>query len=110
MYSIHIEGKSFVAERLIRTLKNTIYKYMTSISRKVHIDKLGIVNKYNNAYHSTVKVNPVDIKSNTYIDSGKEINEKDPKFETGDHVRISKYKSVFAGRLCSKLVWRSFCD
>ena len=76
MYSIHIEGKSFVAERLIRTLKNTIYKYMTSISRKVHIDKLDIVNKCNNAYHSTVKVNPVDIKSNTYIDSGKEINEK----------------------------------
>ena len=104
MYSIHIEGKSCVAERLIRTLKNTIYKYMTSISRKVHIDKLDIVNKCNNAYHSTVKVNPVDIKSNTYIDSGKEINEKDPKFETGDHVRISKYKSVFAGRLCSKLV------
>ena len=104
MYSAHIEGKSVAAERLIRTLKNTIYKYLTSISKKVYIDKLDLVNKCNNAYHSTVKVNPVDIKSKTYIDSGKAINEKDPKFETGDHVRISKYESVFAKRLCSKLV------
>ena len=104
MYSAHIEGKSVAAERLIRTLKNTIYKYLTSISKKVYIDKLDLVNKCSNAYHSTVKVNPVDIKSKTYIDSGKEINEKDPKFETGDHVRISKYESVFAKRLCSKLV------
>ena len=76
MYSAHIEGKSVAAERLIRTLKNTIYKYLTSISKKVYIDKLDLVNKCSNAYHSTVKVNPVDIKSKTYIDSGKEINEK----------------------------------
>ena len=54
MYSTHNEGKSVVAERFIRTLKNTVYKYMTSISRNVYTDKLdNIVNKYNNPYHRT---------------------------------------------------------
>ena len=49
---IHSKGKSVVAEKFIRTLKDTIYKYMTSISKNVHIDKLDdIVNKYNNTYH-----------------------------------------------------------
>ena len=66
MYSTHNEGKSVIAERFIRTLKNKIYKYMTSISKNVYIDKLDdIVNKYNNAYHSTIKLKPVDVKSNT---------------------------------------------
>ena len=70
---------------------------MTPVSKNVYIDKLGdIVNKYNNAYHSTIKIKPVDIKSNTYIDSSKEINNKDPKFKIGDIVRISKYKNIFA--------------
>ena len=56
MYSIHNEGKSFVAERFIRTLKNRIYKYMTSVSKNVYIDKLDdTVNKYNNKFHSTIK-------------------------------------------------------
>ena len=64
---------------------------MTSISKNLYIDKLDdILNKYNNAYHSAIKMKPVDVKSNTYIDSGKEINEKDPKFKIGDNVRISK--------------------
>ena len=54
MYSTHNEGKSFVAYRFIRTLKNKIYKYMTSISKNIDIDKLDdIVNKYNNTYHET---------------------------------------------------------
>ena len=89
MYSTHNEGKSAVAERFIRTLKNKIYEYMTSVSKNVYIDKLDdIVNKYNNTYHSTIKMKPVDIISNTYIDSSKEINEKDPKFKIGDTVRI----------------------
>ena len=97
MYSIHNEGKSVVAERFIRTLKTKIYKYMTSISKNVYIDKLDdIVNKYNNTYHSTIKMKPVDVKSNTYINSSKEINDKNPKFKVGDNVRISKYKNVFA--------------
>ena len=70
---------------------------MTSISKNVYIDKLDdIVNKYNNTYHSTIKMKPVDVKSNTYIDSSKEINDKDPKFKIGDIVRISKYKNIFA--------------
>ena len=75
MYSTNNEGKSVIAERFIRTLKNKIYKYMTSISKNVYIDKLDdIVNKYNNTYHSTIKMKPVDVKSSTYIDSSKEIN------------------------------------
>ena len=79
MYSTHNEGKSVVAERFIRTLKNKIYKYMTSVSKNVYFDKLDdIVNKYNNIYHNTIKMTPVDVKSSTYIDSSKEINEKDP--------------------------------
>ena len=67
MYSMHNEGKSVVAERFIRTLKNKIYKFMTSISKKIYIDKLDdIVNKCNNTYHRTIKMKPVDVKSNTH--------------------------------------------
>ena len=97
MYTIHKEGKSVVAERFIRTLKTKIYKYMTSISKNVYIDKLDdIVNEYNNTYHRTVKMKPVDVKYNTYINFRKEVNDKDPKFKVADHVRISKYKNIFA--------------
>ena len=92
MFSTHNEGKSVVAERFIKNLKNKICKYMTSISKNAYIDKLDdIVNKYNNKFHSTIKMKPVDIKSNTYIVSNKEINEKYSKFKIGDTVRISKY-------------------
>ena len=70
---------------------------MISISKNVYINKLGdIVNKYNNSYHSTIKMRPIDVKSNIYIDSSKEINNKDTKFKIGDIVRISKYKSIIA--------------
>ena len=63
MHSTHNEKKSVVAERFIRTLKNKIYKYVTSISKNVCIDKLDdIVDKYNNAYHRTIKMKPVDVK------------------------------------------------
>ena len=97
MYSIHNEGKSVIAERFIRTLKNKIYKYMTTISKNVYIDKLDdIVDEYNNTYHKTIKMKPVDIKDNTYTDFEKEVNDKDPKFKVGDYVRISKYKDIFA--------------
>ena len=97
MYSTQNEGKPVVAERFIRTLKNKIYKYRTSLSKNVCIDKLDdIVDKYNNTYHSTIKIKPVDVKSNTYIESSKEINNKNPKFEIGDIVRISRYKNIFA--------------
>ena len=74
MYSIHNEGKSVVVERLIRTLKNKIYKYMTSISKNVNTDKLDyIFDKCNNKYHSAIKMKPVNVKSSTYIDSSKKI-------------------------------------
>ena len=70
---------------------------MDSISKNVYIDKLhDIVNKYNNTYHRTIKIKPVDVKSSTYIDSSKEINYEDTKFKIGDIVRISKYKNIFA--------------
>ena len=69
MYSTNNEGKSVIAERFIRTLKNKIYKYVTSVSKNVYIDKLDdIVKKYNNTYHRSIKMKPVDIKNNTYID------------------------------------------
>ena len=97
MYLTHNKEKSVVTERFIRTLKNKIDKYMTSISKNVYIDKLDdIVNKYNNTYHRTIKMKLVDVKLSTYIDSSKEINDKDPKFKIGDIVRISKYKNIFA--------------
>ena len=70
---------------------------MISISKNVHIDKLDdIMNNYNNAYHSTIKMKPADVKSNTCIQSSKEINDRDLKFETGDIVKISKSKNIFA--------------
>ena len=97
MYLTNNEGKSVVAERFIRTLKNKIYKYITSISKNVYIDKLDdVVRKYNNTYHTSIKMKPVDVKDNTYIDFKKEVNDKNPKFKVGDHVRISKYKNIFA--------------
>ena len=63
MYSIHNEGKSVVAERFIRTLKTKIYKYMTSVSKNVYIDKADdIVDEYNNTYHRTIKMKPDDVR------------------------------------------------
>ena len=91
IYSIHNEEKSVVAERFIRTLTTKIYKYMTLVFKNVYIDKLDdIVDEYNNTYHRTIKMKPVDVKDNTYIDFKKEVNDKDPKFKVGDHVIISK--------------------
>ena len=70
---------------------------MTSVSKNVYIDKLDdIVNEYNNTTHRTTKIKPIDVKDNTYIDFGKEVNDNDRKFKVGDHVRISKYKNTFA--------------
>ena len=96
MCSIHNEGKQVVADRSIRNLKTKICKFMTSISKNVYIDKLNdVVNEYNNIYHRTIKMKPVDVEDNTYINSmeqhgSKEVDDKDPKFKVGDHVRISK--------------------
>ena len=91
------KGKSIVAERFIRTLKSQIYKHMTSISKNVYIDKLdNIMDEYNNPYHTTIKMKPIDVKDNTYINTDKEINDEYPKFKVGVRVRISKYKNIFA--------------
>ena len=77
MYSTHNEEKSVIAERFIRTLKNKIYKYMTSVSKDVYIDKLDvIVDEYNKTKHRTIKMKPFDVKDN--------------------HVRISNYKNIVA--------------
>ena len=97
MYSTHNGRKFIIAEGFIRTLKSKIYKYMTRVSKNVYIDKLDdIVNKYNNTYDSTTKKKLADVKSSTYINSSKEVDNRDPKFRIGDIVRISKYKNIFA--------------
>ena len=96
MYSTYNEGKSVVAERFIRTLKNKLYKHMTAIGKNVYYDVLDdVVNKYNNTKHSTIKMKPIDVGNNkrVYID---EHNEKRSRFKVGDRVRISKFKNIFA--------------
>ena len=111
VHSTHNKGKSVVTERFIRTLKNKIYKYMTSLSKNVCIDKLdNIVNKYNNAYHGVIKMKLVDVKTSIYIDFNKEINKEGPKFKVGYYVKNIEIQKYFCKRLCSKLVRRSFCD
>ena len=73
-----------------------MYKYMTSLSKNAYIGKLNdIVNEYNDTYHRTIKMNPADVKSSTYIDFGLENNDKDPKINIGDHVRKSKHNKIF---------------
>ena len=106
MYSTHNEGKPVVAERFIRTLKSKIYKYMTSISKNVYIGKLdNIVNQYNNTYHRTIKIKPIDVKDNTYININKEVNDKNPKFKVVDHLRISNYKNICAKGIKNTIPW-----
>ena len=69
----------------------------SNIKTNLYIDKLDdIVKEYNNTYHTSIKMKPVDVKDNTYIDFKNESNDKNPKFKIGDHVRISKYKNIFA--------------
>ena len=97
MYSTYNEGKSVVAERFIRALKNKLYKHMTATGKKVYYNVLDdVFNKYNNTKHSTIKMKPIDVGDNNkrvYID---EHNEKDSRFKVGDRVRISKFKNIFA--------------
>ena len=97
MYSTNNEGNSVVAEMFIRTLNTKIYKYMTSTSKDVYIDKLDeIVNNHNNTYHGTIKINPVDLNPSMYIDFNKENNKEGRTLIVGDSVSISKYKNIFA--------------
>ena len=93
LYSRKNEGIPVFALKNIRTLKNKIYKCMTSISKNKYIDKLDdIVNKCNNTYHSTIKMKSVDVKSSPCIDFDKKNNKKDPKFKFGNNNRILKCK------------------
>ena len=97
MYSRYNQGKSVVAERFNRTLKNKISKHMTAISKNVYFDMLDdIVNKYNNTVHRAIKMKPIDVMGDSYVEYNENPNKKDPKFKVGDHVRISKYKNIFA--------------
>ena len=103
MYSTFNEGKSVVAERFIRTLKNKLYKHMTAINKNVYYDVLDDVNN-NNTKHNTIKMKPKDVKNDTtksnavarnnrvYID---EHNKKSARYNVGDRVRISKFKNIF---------------
>ena len=96
MYSTYNKGKSVVAERFIRTLKNKIFKHMTAISKNVYFDVLDdIVNKYNNTIHRNIKMKPIKITYESYAEYNEDSNETDPKFKVIDHVRISKYKNNF---------------
>ena len=77
--------------------ENLLLLKTTLASKNLYINKLDdIVCEYNNTYHRTIKMKPVDVKDNTYIDFKKEVEDKDPKFKVGDHVRVSKYKNIFA--------------
>ena len=89
--------QSVVAERFIRTLKNKIYKHMAAVSKNVYVDVLDdIVNKYNNTFHRTIKIKPIDVKSNIYAEYNVDSNKQSSKFNAGEHVIVSKYKKFFA--------------
>ena len=96
MNSTYDEGKSIVAERFIRTLKNKISKHMTAISKNVYFDVLDdIINKYNNTVHKIIKMKPIDVTDDSYAEHNENFNKKDPKFKVGGNVRISKYENIF---------------
>ena len=81
----------------LRTLKSKIFKHMTAVSKNVYFDALDdIVNKYNNTVHRSIKMKLIDVTSDSYAEYNEGSNEKDPQFKVGDHVRISKYKNIFA--------------
>ena len=85
IYSTHNEGKSVVAERIVRTLKSKIYKYITVASKILCINKLdGTVDKYNKTYHRTIKIKLAGVNLGVCIDDGVGHNDKDPKFKVGD--------------------------
>ena len=97
MYSTFNEGKSVAAKRFIKTLKNRIYKHMITVVKNVYFNVSNdIVDKYNNTYHSSIKMKPKGVSDNVFVEYSEKSNEKDPKFKIGDHVRISKYKNIFS--------------
>ena len=96
MYSTFNEGKSVIAERFIRTLKNKLYKHMTASGKNVCYGVLDdVVNKYNITKHSTIKMKPIDVKNNKRLHIN-DHNEKDRRFKVSNRDRISKFKNIFA--------------
>ena len=94
-YLTHNEGK--LLENFLEPIKSKTYKYVTSISKNVYIDKLDdIVNKCNDRYHNTIKMKPVDVKPSPYT-------EEDPKFKIRDHIRISNYKNFYVPNWSEKV-------
>ena len=72
---------------------------MTAISKNVYFGVLDdIVNKYNTTVHRTIKMKPIDVTGNSYAEYNEDFNKEDPKFKVDDHIRISKYKKIFAKR------------
>ena len=89
MYSTYNEGISVDAGRFFRR--------MTSVSKNVYFDGLDdLVDKCNNTVQRSIKMKPIDITSDSYAKYNEDSNEKDPKFKVCDHVKISKYKNIFA--------------
>ena len=108
MYSTYRERKSIIPKRLIRVLKNNIFKHMTAISKNVYFDVLNdIVHKYDNTDHRTIKMKPVDVTNDSYAECKENSAKKDSKFKVGDQIKFSKCKNIF-GRISSKLGRRSF--
>ena len=97
MYSTCNKGKSVVVKIFIKTLKNKIFKHMTTISINVYFDVLeDIVDNYNNTFRRIIRMKPIDVKSDSYAECNVDSNEKDPKFKVADHVRILTYRNIFA--------------
>ena len=89
MYSTYNEGKSVVAERFIRTLKNKILKHMTAISKNVYFYVLDdVIDKYNNTVHKTIKMKSIEFTDDSYAECNENFDKKDAKFKVGDNVRI----------------------
>ena len=106
----YFQNNDIDTERFIRNLKNKMYKYMNSVSKNVYIDKWNdIVHKYNNTYHSTITMKPVGVESNTYVDSSKEIIDKDPNLKLVKLLEHQKIK-IFLQKLIlqisqKKILW-----
>ena len=98
IHSTHNELKPAVAEKFMRKFKNEIYKYIISVLKNVYTNNEldDIVNKCNNRYHIAIKMKSFDIETGTYVDFDIEKDDADPKFKVDDHIRISKYKNIFA--------------
>ena len=120
MYSTYNKGKSVVADRFIRTIKNKIFKHMTALSKNIYFDVWDdIVNKFNNTVHRTIKLKPIDVTDDSYAEYNKNSMElhsmklhsskKDPKFKVGDHVRCSKYKNIVAKGYTPNWLEEVFC-